>query len=100
MRANYPDFIAELEKTDPKLFEAVAEIFELAMSPGELDARTKLLIVLSLDALAGAKGGVKAVSNILRHMGTTDGQIAEALRLAYFVAGNSVLGTFDAAYEK
>ncbi len=43
MARNHPAFLSELEKTDPKFHAAVAALFDLAMAPGELDARTKVL---------------------------------------------------------
>mgnify|MGYP000273900136 CR=1 FL=1 len=100
MRDSYPVFIQELKESDPKFFEQIAEIFELAMAPGELDSKTKILIAMTLDALSGSKDGVRMLSNVARHLGVTDAQIAEALRIAYFVAGNSVLAASNAAFSK
>ncbi|MGE5583878.1 MAG: carboxymuconolactone decarboxylase family protein [Bacillota bacterium] len=98
--ANYPAFIGNLEKTDPQLFQHVRGIFDAAMAPGELDAKTKILLAMALDALAGADAGVKSLAQIARKMGVTDGQIAEALRIAYSVAGNKLLATALAAFEE
>jgi len=100
MRGSYPKIIEELKKTDPKFFEQVAEIFELAMAPGELDSKTKILIAMTLDALSGAKEGVRTLSNVARHLGVSDAQIAEALRIVYLVAGNSVLAASNAAFSE
>jgi alkylhydroperoxidase/carboxymuconolactone decarboxylase family protein YurZ len=99
MPNKYPDFIVALEKNDPKLYESVTGIYDISMVPGELDAKTKILIAMSLDALDGSSAGVKALSIVARKMGISEGQIAEALRIAYFVAGNPVLGAIQAAYE-
>ena len=95
----YPPFISNLEKTDPKLFEAVAGMYDLAMAPGELDAKTKILITLAIDAFANTPEGVKSVSKAARNMGVTDGQIAETLRIAYMISGNKTLATSQAAFE-
>ncbi len=100
MENNYPEFIAKLEKTDPKLYESVSGIYDLSMAPGELDAKTKILITLALDALSGSSEGVRVLSKIARNMGVSDKQIAEALRLAYFVAGNPVLDAMKAAFTE
>ena len=100
MTPNYPVFISALEKSDPKFFAEMKAVFDLAMAPGELDARTKVLLAMSLDALSGAEGGVKVLAKAARSMGVTEAQIAEALRLAYFVAGNKVLETSRAAFEE
>jgi alkylhydroperoxidase/carboxymuconolactone decarboxylase family protein YurZ len=99
MPNKYPEFISALEKTDTKLYQSVTGIYDISMTPGELDAKTKILISMSLDALEGSSEGVKALSKVARKMGITEGQIAEALRIAYFVAGNPVLGAIQAAYE-
>lgn len=100
MANNYPEFITKLQKNDPKLYESVSGIYDLSMAPGELDAKTKILIVLALDALTGAGEGVRVLSKIARNMGLSDNQISEALRLAYFVAGNPVLNAMKAAFEE
>ena len=81
MAKESPIFLNYLEKTDPKFHAQVVSLFDLAMAPGELDARTKVLISMALDALAGAGQAVKALAGAARGMGATDGQIAEALRL-------------------
>jgi alkylhydroperoxidase/carboxymuconolactone decarboxylase family protein YurZ len=99
MPNKYPDFISALEKNDSKLFESVTGIYDISMNPGELDVNTKILIAMSLDAFVGSSDGVKALSNIARKMGITEGQISEALRIAYFIAGNPVLEAIHAAYE-
>ena len=100
MAKNYPEFITRLEKSDPRLFESVTDIYDLSMSPGELDAKTKILICIALDALTGAGEGVRVLSKIAKDMGISAGQIAEALRLAYFVAGNPVLYAMKTAFEE
>jgi len=100
MERNYPLFISELEQTDPKFHAEMVSLFDLAMTPGELDARTKVLIAMALDALAGSPVGVKALARVARSMGASQGQIAEVLRIAYSVAGNKVLETSRAAFEE
>jgi len=100
MSKNYPPFVSNLEKSDPKLFQTVASLFDLAMMPGELDAKTKILIALAIDAFAGSSEGVRSLSGAARGMGITDGQIAEALRIAYMISGNGTLGAVQAAFEK
>ena len=100
MANNYPEFITKLQKTDPKLYESVSQLFDLSMGPGELDGKTKILIVLALDALSGSSEGVRMLSKVARNMGLSDNQISEALRLAYLVAGNPVLDAMKAAFEE
>lgn len=100
MGQNYPQFIQSLEQTDPQFAKEVRAVYDLALAPGELDPRTKLLIALALDCLAGAKAGVKTLAKIARSTGVSEGQIAETLRLAYLVAGNQVLETAQTAFEE
>lgn len=99
MEKNYPMPIAILEKTDKPLFEAVKTVYDLATAPGELDMKTKVLIMLALDAFHGASAGVKVLSSAARELGATDTQILETLRLAYVTAGMSTLVTSKAAFE-
>ena len=91
MPKNYPPFVMELEKNDPELFKVVSSLFDIAMGPGELDAKTKVLITLALDAYAGSEQGVAGLAASARSMGITEGQIAETLRIAYMVSGNVLL---------
>lgn len=98
MEKRYPPFVESLKTTDPELFEVVAKNMDLALAPGELDAKTKTLIVLALDAMAGAPEGVRSLAARARELGVTEGQIAEALRLAYMVSANQTLVATRAAY--
>lgn len=95
-----PKFIDELKYNDPELHSAVSAVAELAMAPGALDGKTKLLITIALDALIGAKKGVEALARQAKQAGVTKEEIAEALRLAYFVAGNGVLSIASEAFEE
>ncbi len=68
------------------------------MAPGALDPKVKSLISLAVDAFAGSSG-VRPLADAARRAGATEAEIAEALRLAYYVAGNkalfSTMATFD-----
>lgn len=93
-----PPPLMGIEKTDPALYEQVKRLYELAMAPGEIDAKTKVLMVLALDAYGGAAGGVKILAQAARAMGATEGQISEALRIGYMTAGMGTLFASLAAY--
>lgn len=93
-----PPFIEAVQATDPELYELVARNMDLAMSPGEVDAKTKVFIAMALDAFAGSAQGVKSLAQAARAMGASEGEIREVLRLAYFVAGNTTLGASRGAY--
>lgn len=94
-----PEFISSLQRRDPELYEIVSRLMEKAMGPGALDQKTKTLIALALDASHGAVAGVKVLADRARQLGSTEAEIAEALRLAYFVSGNGILVTSMSAYE-
>lgn len=98
MEKKYPPFVEAVKITDAELFEVVAKNMDLAMTPGELDGKTKVLITLALDALANAPEGVKSLATRARQMGATEGEIKETLRLAYMVAANSTLVATRSAY--
>nr|WP_041444851.1 carboxymuconolactone decarboxylase family protein [Syntrophobotulus glycolicus] len=93
-----PPFLAHLEKNDPAFAEAIEKVFSSSMAPGALDNKTKLLIALALDAAHGSVPGVSSVAGQLRAIGAKDEEIAEALRIAYFAFGNSILGVSAAAF--
>ncbi|MGB9840507.1 carboxymuconolactone decarboxylase family protein [Thermovenabulum sp.] len=99
MSRNYPPFISVLEQKDPKLFEIVSKNFDLAMGPGELEPKVKVLIALALDAFANSPEGVESLSKTARQMGATEGEIAETLRIAYMVSGMKTLSTLSNAFK-
>jgi alkylhydroperoxidase/carboxymuconolactone decarboxylase family protein YurZ len=88
-----PGFVNEYSSIDQPFFEQVKKVIEMAMAPGALDAKTKVLIVLALDTMKGASEGVKVLAAQARDLGATDQELAEVMRLAYFVAGMDPLKT-------
>lgn len=94
-----PPFVQTLKDQDPVFYQQVCQIIELAMSPGALDERTKILIALGIDAYKGAEQGVKVLAQQARELGVTEAEIAEALRIPYFVAGMDPLKTGLNAYK-
>lgn len=97
---NLLPFIAAIKDTDEKFFEVMKSLQELVHSESSLDAKTKMMISLAVDATVGADEGVKTISGILRQMGVTDEQIAEVLRITYFTKANSTLVTSMAAFQQ
>jgi alkylhydroperoxidase/carboxymuconolactone decarboxylase family protein YurZ len=94
-----PAFIEAIAERDPEFYQAVKAVATAAMAPGALDAKTRTLITLALDAAHGAGEGVAVLAKQARDLGASEEEIREALRLAYFVAGNGVLVTSMAAYR-
>jgi AhpD family alkylhydroperoxidase len=93
-------FIEAIKAWDPDLYKIAAELSEKAMAPGALDTKTKMLIALAVDAVQESREGVASVARGLRAMGASEGEIAEALRVAYFAYGNAVLGPSNAAFSQ
>lgn len=85
--ADLPPILKLLEKKDPEFLEIVKKVMASATSEGVLDAKTKTLISLALDAAGGHIDGVKAISEKARKMGISDKEIAETIRLAFLVGG-------------
>ncbi|MCR1900027.1 carboxymuconolactone decarboxylase family protein [Irregularibacter muris] len=100
MEKQYPPFIEVLKDLDPELFNVVSQNMDLANQQGELDIKSKLLITMALDALAGSGEGVKSLAQTARNMGVTEGEIKETLRIAYMVAANKTLIAGLSAFEK
>ena len=94
----YPPFIQNLEAIDSDLHKVVKSKHDLIMQPGALDMKTKLLILLAVDAYAGSNG-VKPISDLARNMGLTDDELREALQISYYIAGSRVLHASSPAFE-
>lgn len=96
-----PPFLKAIESYDPEFAQAMEKIVSLSLMEGSLDPKTRTLIALALDAALGASEGVASLAQQARKIGVTDQEIAEALRLAYFTSGNSVLiSSFSAFKDK
>jgi AhpD family alkylhydroperoxidase len=93
VKVRLPWFVEKVERYDPEFYKRVKSVVEVAMKPGALDTKTKILITLALDAFKGADQGVKVLAAQAREVGATDEEIAEALRLAYYVSGMDVIKT-------
>jgi len=93
-----PPFLSGLVARDPALAEAVDRLWQVAQT-GPLDPKTRTLITMALDAAHGSAGGVESLARQARGQGATDGEIAQALRLAYLVAGMNCLLTGNAAFK-
>lgn len=99
MDVKLPWFVEKVKDYDPEFYRQLAAVVQIAMTPGALDARTKFLIALALDAYKGAGQGVKVLAAQAREAGASDAQIAEALRIAYYVSGMDVVKTSLNAFE-
>ena len=75
------------ETIDPELFKAVENTWELALGEGVLPKKYKYLIALALDAADGAETGVRNLAQAAMKAGASREEIAETLRIAYFIDG-------------
>ena len=75
------------ESLDPDLLKAVESNRELSLSDGALPRKYKYLIAMVLDASHGADGGVRNLAQAAMHAGATKEEVAEALRVGYFIDG-------------
>mgnify|MGYP006266460763 CR=1 FL=1 len=85
--------LATLEKLDPKLIHHLRETNALVYCEGALPKKYKLLMAMAFDAAHGAYEGVKALAGSAMKEGATKEEIAEALRVAYQLAGVGSLYT-------
>ena len=85
-----------IETLDPELFKAVEHAQKLALSDGALSSKYKYLIAMALDAAHGAEGGVGNLARAAMNAGASKEEIAETLRVTYFISG--VGSTYTAAH--
>jgi alkylhydroperoxidase/carboxymuconolactone decarboxylase family protein YurZ len=81
------DPLKTIAKLDPELVERVEGTGEFALADGALPGKFKFLIAMALDASHGAVGGVRALAQAALAAGATHKELAEALRVAYYVSG-------------
>lgn len=93
-----PWFVEKLAETDPELYELVEKNIELATGPGALDGKTKLLIVLALDAFKGSGPGVKALAEQARQAGASEMEIKETIRIAHLISTMDCLNAGSQAF--
>ena len=81
------DPLEVFEALDPELLKTVVNARELALSDGALPSKYKYLIAMALDAAKGSERGVAGLAQDAMQAGASREEIAEALRVAYFVGG-------------
>jgi AhpD family alkylhydroperoxidase len=85
------------ETLDPELLKALQDNRELALSDGALPRKYKYLIAMALDAAHGTETGVASLAQGAMHAGASKEEIAEALRVTYFISGAG--STYTAAHS-
>ncbi len=79
--------LATIMKIDPALMAHLKLTDDIVYANGALPRRIKLLIALAFDAAHGASDGVRALARSAIKEGATKEEIAEALRVAFHLAG-------------
>jgi len=95
-----PPCLKILNEHDPKYGEIFKPLFEVTFAPRALDAKTKLLIAMAINARTGMGYGCREIAKILKDMGTKEEEIAEALRVASTVGAIQAVTTGAEAYSK
>jgi alkylhydroperoxidase/carboxymuconolactone decarboxylase family protein YurZ len=83
--------LAVMQKLDPEFIHHLQDTNQLIYTDGALPKKFKLLMAMAFDAAHGAEGGVRSLANAAVREGATKQEIAEALRVAYHLAGVGTL---------
>lgn len=88
-----------IERLDLELFNNVEATQTLALDPGALPRKVKLLMAMALDASHGTVEGVKALTLQAMKAGATKEEIMETLRVAQYISGVGCVYTAAHAYK-
>ena len=100
MQQQQPPYVIALQANDPKLAEFVDNGREFVIADGALSAKVKTLMALLCDALLAHEDGVKAIADRARAMGATEDEIAETIRVAFWMGGLPALVTGCNAFKE
>ncbi len=93
MQQSRPGYAAALVQNDPKLAEYLDTGREFILTDGALSAKVKTLMTMLCDALLAHENGVSNIAARARDMGATEEEIAEAVRVAFWMGGLPALVT-------
>lgn len=79
--------LSTMRKLDPEFMRHLEDTDALVYADGALPRKFKLLMAMAFDAANGAPGGVRALAEQAMKAGATKEEIAEALRVAFHLAG-------------
>ncbi len=94
-----PPCLKILAEHDPKFGKIFKSLFEFTFSPGVLNAKTKLLIAIAINARTGMGYGCSEIAKLLKDMGVRKEEIAEALRVSTTVGAIQGIVTGGEAYK-
>lgn len=99
MQQSRPGYAAALQQNDEKMAEFLDTGRELIMVDGALSAKVKTLMTMLCDALLAHENGVKNIAERARSMGATEEEIAETVRVAFWMGGLPALVTGTQAFR-
>lgn len=100
MTQQLPAYAITLQKHDPELAEYLATGREFILTDGALSAKVKTLMTMLCDALLAHENGVRVIANRARAMGATEEEIAETIRVAFWMGGLPALVTGLNAFNR
>ncbi len=100
MQQQLPIYAQALQKNDPELGELLSEGRALILTDGALSAKVKTLMTMLCDALLAHAEGVKVIADRARSMGATEEEIAETVRIAFWMGGLPALVTGTNAFKQ
>ena len=100
MQQQTPPYMAALMANDPELAEILTTNREFVIQDGALSAKVKTLMTMLCDALLAHENGVKVIADRARSMGATEEEIAETVRVAYWMGGLPALVTGANAFKQ
>ncbi len=83
----YDDPLNVIEELDEDVFRSIRDLEQLAFSDGEIPVKYKILMAMAIDAVLGADEGVRSLAKAAIHAGASKREIAEAVRVAYYIGG-------------
>ena len=95
-----PPYMTALQENDERLAEYLNTGRELVISDGALSAKVKTLMTMLCDALLAHETGVQNIANRARALGATEEEIAETVRVAFWMGGLPALVTGVNAFKK
>ena len=92
--------MAALVANDPEMAEVLTTNRDFIIQDGAISAKVKTLMMMMCDALLAHEDGVKAIADRARGMGATEEEIAETIRVAYWMGGLPALVTGMNAFRE
>ncbi len=87
MQQQIPFYMVPLLEKDPKMAELLTSNRDFIVADGALSSKVKTLMMMLCDALLAHEDGVKAIADRARGMGATEEEIAETIRVAFWMGG-------------